>query len=264
MIPINPISYIQYVARWSMVNNLTLSPSGINLFINDPALFIMKYIFKAKLPSNKYALRGKAAEAYCNSLIKGLSPRDALLSVQELLFFEEFEYSKEELQEWCQYGEVAYNILNSLNYSIELQRKAEGLIADFKFVGYMDYVLKPDSSSPFSIDLKTTAKLPDLYLKGENKGRLTAKKKDNVRQQVIYWFLTGISPSLLYVTPDSHLLYEISTKEKQSFLKEVIDAVKEIKLITEDLSLIQNYKPKNTNGFLWNENLQQLSKTIWK
>lgn len=245
----------------------TLSPSTVNLFIKDPALFIMKHFYKMTSSLNIYAIRGQAVEMAVNERLKGKSLEESVNIALDFYYEQTFDLPVDTLDiEYIlpQWAEKAVTTLTTINGDRTplMQTKLEFEINGMPFKAFLDYDYTDET-----IDLKTCTKLPGIVSRGDRKGFLPADKRDNVRQQCIYRKATGKKASLLFITNEEHQLYTIQDSEYEMYMEEVNKVIEEIQVILTkgNKYATTKYRPneKLFNTFYWNKEMIQKAKEIW-
>lgn len=241
-----------------------LSPSALNLFIKDPALWVMKHYFKVNAENNIYFIRGRFVENCCNMSVRN----NALVKLQDFKEnclqerfkeLDDLEITDKDLEDYYYWGKYCYE--NLPKDVVNLQTRAAMKLEGIEIAGYIDYEYKDKI-----IDLKTTNTLPIVVSRGERAGMLSTTKSDNIRQQVIYKLATGKEVALLYVSPENTLLYNITEKDVEEIMPSIKEGIKNIKkLLTLKIEdVILTTRPEKMTSFYWTDNLRKKAKEIWK
>ncbi len=266
--------------------NFILSPSGLNCYINDPALWVLRAFYGIYGDSNIYAIRGNLVELYVNMRIEAEPFNIGNIGRLELLPFKEYlnkamtecmsegiEITMEDYKSFYDWGKKVYPLL-PINIR-QQQLRVDGEIKGVKMGGFIDYEIKgnidkwADPDKSYTIDLKTVNKLPIIVSRGARKGLIEAKKKDNVRQQIIYRILSGKPSVLLYVNEEGESLeYKIGYRDYKEHLPIIKEKIKEIKklltLTKEDVILeVKLDEKKINNPFMWSDELREKAYEIW-
>lgn len=269
-----------------------LSPSSLNTYLKDPALWILKHFYGLTGGSNIYSVRGKMVEKYVNMcLTKQVDsvsfleyhitisaeelkkPENFVLNIKGIakayLVVDGIAVKEQELREFYEWGRHAHRIckhcFSNFMYKggeVTQQRRVLGEINRLKIGGYLDYDL-----FGVATDLKTCNKLPIIVSRGEREGMISKTKVDNVRQQVIYQLLTGFEVKLLYVSPGLSLVYDVTQRDIDEVMPSITQGIKEIKNLIEigkEEAVRITDLGKMGNPFMWTPELKQQAKEIWK
>jgi len=243
-----------------------LSASSLNMFMKDPALWVLKHFYGAKSGENIYASRGKLIEA----AITAKTPEEEAKAWEEyhtsVFQFEDDDLSKsieDNLPWWISEGKSALKYLEFDHGDYVAQTEVKGEIEGLPFIGYIDLRFKN-----FDVDIKTSNKLPSIVSRGARKGRLPADKRDNVRQQLVYQMITNRPQSLLYLSPEGHYLHRVDLEEYKELHGELIVNVNAIKkLLSMDIDdILANTIPKwnqMRHSIYWDDQLRDLAVELW-
>ena len=248
--------------------NWRCSASTLNTFIKDPCLFVLKYFYGMTTEFNVHAMRGKAIEHgvdrfYATGDIEQ-SIQDALDNFYEITFGLDYEIDDIEnlIPQWTK-NAITVIIQESKGKTPIMQKEINFKINGLPFVGFLDYDFEKEI-----IDLKTVTKVPNILVRGVRKGHLPADKKDNVRQQVLYKYAEKKPTTLLYISPEESVRYTIQDDEYEEYLKEIKEAVKEIKdvLTRCEEYAINKYTPneKLFGSFYYSEEMIKKARELWK
>lgn len=201
-------------------NAVKLSPSSINLFKNNKALWVLKHYYKVRTPSGEAALRGKYVEDGLNHYLVNESYEDAIDIAhteadveQRLERSDYFDNALLAIQEFC-------------DSEPEQQVYIECEIGGVDIHGYIDYEFEDKC-----VDLKTTNKLPVPLKSTPKLGQLPAAKMDNIRQQTIYHIATGKPQVLAYVSPTGYYIHNVQEAEFNRGLDSVKEIIESVKMI---------------------------------
>lgn len=242
---------------------LILSASQINLFIEEPALWVLQYFYGVRGGSNIYAVRGKSVEEYVNEAItQGVIPTLSgfvKIAVAKSLQ-DNVEITEEDIERFYKWGEKVLPLVQSFKITGQ-QIALTGDLNGIKIKGYADFAFGDEL-----VDLKTVSKVPTLLIRTDRKGMLSKDKSANVRQQVIYKELSGRDTSLLFVDEQGNSLhYVIQQSDIDEQLPIIQDAINKIKnILTMNLKdVILQISPKNINSFYWDEITRNKAKELW-
>lgn len=256
-----------------------LSPSSINLYAEDPTLWVLKHFYGATSGFNIHAMRGVAIEEGVNTFLslpnldRGERLQQALERSTEHFSESAFFWGDDDLLETieAQLDDWTENAIMSLEEVIAtakgklptMQNEIETEIEGVPVRGFLDY-----SFDKLQTDLKTATQVPNPVTRGTRKGFLPAGKKANVRQQAIYNKATGKETSLLFVSPTESYHHVLGDEELAEAMVDVVELVKEMKkLLTCDIddvinSIVPKWKSMNYS-FYWDANLRRLAHELW-
>ena len=244
-----------------------ISPSSINLYITDPALWVLKHFYGETSEYNIHAMRGTAIEDGINAKIEeGKDPVSvAIQNFGDMAFHwsddELLESIEQQIPDWVKNGLEAVLEIGTPD---KIQEELRGEHFGVPLRGFVDYTIGDKK-----IDLKTATKLPKVSSRGARKGMLEAGKKANLRQQTIYNLISGDPVYLLYVSPEGSYLHEVTPDEFDEAMEDLVPAIEGMKkLLTMDINdVIVNSVPKwktMKHSFFWDEPLRRLADKLWK
>lgn len=248
------------------MTNFVLSPSSLNLFIEEPALWVAKQFFEVMGETNIYCVRGSLVENVLNDWLdtKEVAPFEKyinkMLSKTMFIKGDVTEDTYREIYNWgvgCTRAFATEGLLTPTSK----QRRVEGELEGIRIGGYLDYEF-----GGHSIDLKTTAKLPVIVSRGDREGLLSKTKAANVRQQLIYSCLTGEPTTLFYVDANGdYLRYQITERDKEEHWEVIVKSIEEIKrlLTFTKKAVLKEVEPKNLNSFYWCEVTREFADRAW-
>lgn len=244
-----------------------LSASSINMYLKDPAAWVLKHFYGVRTESNIYAARGTAVEA-CIVATTPEEAAEAMSVFDEAVFLSEDTELAEsigfDISGWVSEGKKALSEIKEKCGEVTFQKELTGEIEGLPFTGFLDF-----SFESMDVDLKTANELPSIVSRGPRKGMLPATKKDNARQQAIYNALTGKETALLFVSPDDYLLHRLTQEELSPLLDEVKVAVTGIKdLLSKDIDgILGSVTPdwsKMRYSFYWDQAATELAQELWE
>lgn len=205
---------------------MKLSPSSINLFKSNQALWVLKQYYGIRTPSGDAALRGKYVEDGLNHYLVNECYEDAI----------DIAHTKADVEQRLERSDYFDNALLAIqefcDSEPEQQVYIECNINDVDIHGYIDYEFEDKC-----VDLKTTNKLPVLLKSTPKLGQLPAAKMDNIRQQTVYHIATGKPQTLAYVSPTGYYLHDVQEAEFERGLdsvKAIIEDIKALDLLCEE------------------------------
>lgn len=245
-----------------------ISPSSINLYLQDPALWVLKHFYGQTSEFNIHAMRGVAIEDGVNDFYEnGSDPVEkALESFSEKAFFwsdeDLVQKIEQDIPDWVQQTLLA--LPTTAEATLQTQEEVRGEYMGVTLRGFIDYTL-PDRK----IDLKTVTQLPKISTRGVRKGMIESKKKANIRQQTIYNMISGDPVYLLYVTPEDSYMHEVTPEEHEEAMADIDPALEGMKkLLTMDIESVISESVPNWKSmkysFYWDEPLRKLAMTVWK
>jgi len=238
-----------------------LSPSKINLWVNDPALFIGTYLCGMKGSYGVGAFRGTAVEFALNKKI--VEPKLPQSSIEEYLYGNFNEQCTEhgismadikaqkERSALNSYYEQAYNVYENLGVPELYQHKVYYSIHEdlpTPFLGYIDFVFNDTIR-----DLKTTARMPSSLSTGHQR-QLAVYSKAFPNKDL--W--------VDYVTPKQAVSYKVQNVEK--ILNQVIKislGLQKFLSISDDPYELASMHYPNYDSWMWSEEMKQQSYKIW-
>ena len=233
-----------------------LSPSSINTYINDNALWVARYLFGVKSSSGASAVRGIATEA-------------ALADKYEKKTFD-FNYLDMHFMSLCAESGIdlgdtktakekklleGFGKVIDENFDYEnleaYQEKVSVEIDDLPvpIIGYIDFRFADKI-----VDLKTTTRMPT---------RPTEAQK---RQMALYSMAyPNNSIDLFFATPKEHkkfTLKNLSVYKKQ--LKQVAFSIQKFLSISNDKHELASLVYPNFDSWMWNGKIKDEAEKIWK
>jgi len=250
------------------MKDFILSPSSLNLFIEEPCLWMLKHFFGMRGSANIYAIRGKLVEDYLNIVIdenKEPSQEDYIKKVLPSIFFDNIEVLPENLEDFYSWGKhclpVYKETIKDHGALVSRQKYIQGKIGGLTLGGYLDFEFEN-----ITVDLKTVSKLPNLLVRGARAGQLPAFKAANIRQQAIYSAITNKTAALLFIDKDGrNLFYALKPEDIEEVKPSIKKAIEEVKNIIDKGfdAIFQDYRPKNTNSMYWDNDLKIKANEIW-
>lgn len=188
-----------------------LSPSSVNAWIDNPAIWVIKYLGKARDEVGPKAHRGTAVERGLVLLMHGASMEEAVAEANKTFT----ELCSGEVQD-----EIAQHIPAMLAQANQwrLANKVEVAATQLKVETWL-----PDVPVPFQgfVDFTFLDGFPDTDLKTTERLEL---QRSHVRQVALYAHQRKHPASLLYVTPKKHQHFVISEEDCAAALSELRSA----------------------------------------
>lgn len=235
-----------------------LSPSSLNLWANEPAMYVLKYLHGLKDDVGPSAKRGTAVEA---GLDVFLLDRQATIEQCTQVAINNFRLNTGGVIDDDHDKEAAL-IQPMLTQAIGALRLAPPLLGrqlsietwidgiPVPIIGFLDYVFEDHSI----LDLKTTARLP------------SAPRPDHIRQVSIYAHARQAPVSLLYVTPVKHARYHASADQVAEGLAEVTRIAKTLARVlsaSDTAADVAEFVTPNFDSFYWNDSSINAARKVW-
>lgn len=252
------------------LDSVVLSPSSINLFIQEPSLWVLKHFYGLRGDTNIYATRGKVIEDAVAKVLTGVpiekAIQEALDEFTEETFFwgdtDLVESLEADIPQWivhtCEFLELTFPDTLPL-----MQSEVRTVISEAICGGYIDF-----DYPEVVVDLKTVQTLPDPIKTQKKEGWLKADKKANVLQQYIYWKATGKPVALLFSSPDGCYYHPLTEDELLAQEERCIEAIENMKeLLSLPLEKVLDKTPpdvvKIKYSFYWDEPLRRAAAKVW-
>ena len=251
-----------------------LSPSSLNLFLGQPAAWVLRYVGKYSDAGDKFAAcRGTAVEAGMTALLLGTDLDGAVRSAEvnwglnvpkapEGLVtdgsYEDMAREAEEVLERKRAAEAERVLIRPMvkrvakavsgwPRPVSTQRRVSAAWrGDAEWpapvIGYLDYEM-PDCV----VDLKTTKALP------------SEPRADHVRQAAVYARATGLPVKLLYVTPKKSATYELTQAQIDEGWRQIVAAAEALEIVLRTFGpkeLKQIYVP-DFDHYVWNDAMKE-------
>jgi len=233
------------------------SPSSLNLFAADQALFVLEKIIGTKQPANVLMSRGIAVEAgvaaglldpntYLEDCINiALTRYDTLTAMSP-------DNRREKTREGIHH--MVTQALDALKpFGVPktqgfVEWRPEGL--KLPIVGYYDFFWE---NKGFIIDLKTADKMPSSIKVGH-------------ARQVGFYANGNLSSGLTYVTPRKCETYQLeNSREHREALRQIALRVENFLALSNDPEFFVGITAPNLDGFYWNNPaLRQLAYEHWR
>ena len=248
----------------------------VNLFLDEPALWLMERFMKVRSTAGASAWRGKAVEAAADLVLFQKADDDAALARA----YEVFELDAQgEISDEIEKarGEIApmlRNLIPSLReLGVPFSRQAKFTVdvpgVDIQVYGYVDYRF-----TDWLMDLKSTGKMPSLFEDGRIKD-----KAEHLRAMAIYERGLGLRPVLCYVTPGKPdkgkdrkepLFYTPHREELDASWRMVEAALRAMERIQNAIEggreigdVAMMYPPRDLAGFRWSDATRSTATKLW-
>jgi len=232
-----------------------LSPSSINTYINDPPMWVARYLFKVKSSSGPGAVRGIATEhVLANKYQEGtfdykmLDLKFISLCTESMVDLGDKKAEKER-STLEKFGEV---IDKNFNYEDleDYQERVEVQLDDLPvpIMGYIDFRFKDKI-----VDLKTSTRMP------------TQPTEAQKRQMALYSMAyPKSSVDLFFATPKEHKVFtlkNLTSYKKQ--LEKVAYSIQKFLSISDDKHELASFMYPNLDSWMWNGKMKEEAKKIW-
>lgn len=233
-----------------------LSVSSLDLWVNEPALWVARYMYGIRSESGPSAKRGNAVEAGLNHALAGASDDEAIEAalanyalnvVGEIT--DDIEAERANIPGMVR---LAAQDLRPLGRPLTTQRRIEWRMdkVSVPILGFIDYEF-----DEFILDLKSTLRLP------------SEPRKGHVVQVVSYGDALSKRPALFYVTP----------KKRQRFNHEQMDAdgarwtlrraaisLQVMLAVAADREEMANFMVPKFDDFRWDDPAKKAALEIWR
>jgi hypothetical protein len=234
------------------------SPSSLNLFAAEPALFVLEKILGVKQPANVLMSRGTAVEAgvaaglldpniYLEDCINiALTRYDTLTAMSPDGRREKTREGIHHMVTQALDALKPFGVPSSMQGFVEWH--PEGLL--LPIIGYYDFFWEDKG---FIVDLKTTDKMPSAIKTGH-------------ARQVGFYANGNLSSGLTYVTPKKCETYQLeNSSEHREALRQIALRVEKFLSLSDDPEFFVGITVPNLDGFYWNDpKLRQLAYEFWK
>jgi hypothetical protein len=220
-----------------------LSPSSLNLWLDSPGLWSIRYLARVRDETSPAAVRGSAVEAGLNFCLRGQKGaleaalqafdqnmqgevRDDIEAERELIAG-----MVEQCQKWTPPSKLAAA-------QIKVEHWFEGV--SIPVIGYVDFAFEDAGD----VDLKTTKACP------------SKPKADHARQIALYRAARKRPGGLLYVTPKRHEYFQLDDAAAERSLSELHGAAISLERFLsrfDDAEDAIRCLPMNRDSFRWSE-----------
>jgi hypothetical protein len=244
------------------------SPSDIQLFREEPALWLLKhhpdYLYRTA--GSAATLRGHATEHGIRTACRWNMPVEGAIRHAQRLFLrnkpadlegaQHDPYDKEfaALPDYVQQAYGALYQRGLIKRYHTFQHKCEAVIEGFKVLGYTDFMFVSEDGELLGFDLKSTARLP------------SEMKETHIEQQAFYEYCTGVRFSCLYATPKKSAVYTLTDDQLHIGIRRMENTLRAMRVALslqswEDLFTL--FPPREPDGFRWDETSRYYASNIW-
>lgn len=234
-----------------------LSASSLAMYRNEPALWVLKYMFRVRDDAGPAAWRGSAVEGAVNKIIYEDCDDDAA-TLAALGAFEisaqgdladDVDKERKVIPDMVREAGRQFRLLGK---PVATQFKVEHWIdgIEVPVIGFIDY-LYPE----FLVDLKTTLRLP------------SEPRADHAVQVVSYGDATDKRPGLVYVTPKKSQRFaaeSINAERARWTLRRSAHALRTLLAMADDKYHAASVFTPDFDRFYWNETTKTAALEIWK
>ena len=250
-----------------------VSPSSINEFVGYRAKWCLRKIFGYNFPSNCTMERGTGAEKGVSPILEGLVTEDEGIEIALKYFDDKCNPDMKDYHE--ERATIPYlirgavkELKNKFGDLYTYQAKIEGVLHEYKYLGYTDFVFVDNSTGKkIIVDLKTTKKKPSKLA------------SSHARQIALYSNALECDAVLLYIIPyrktdkktkqvarrTEGVWYELEDKEKH--LKEAHEIMQAMDLLLyncNDKYEVAKLCHPNTDDFFWDSpEIIAARKKVW-
>jgi hypothetical protein len=233
-----------------------LSPSSLNLFQNEPALWTLRYLFGLKDDSGPAAKRGSAVEAGMDVILyEGTVEEAHKVALDNFALntggLADAEHEKERA---LIPGMLTMAIEASSKFpkwpnsrQLRVEHRFEGI--EVPVIGYVDYLWQD-----WGLDLKTTQRMPN------------SPKADHVRQIALYAAAKQRPFKLLYVTDKRHSLFSVEPEDLDVMLadmRRIALSLRKILAKSDCREEVTEFFNPNWDSFYWSDEARKEASRIW-
>lgn len=235
-----------------------LSPSSLNLWRGEPALWVLKYLMKARDEAGPAAKRGQAVEAGLDHWLAGNRDMAACAKAAHDNFLlntggqadDEHEEERATITPMLEQATAAMKDAPRLTArQVPIETHLDGI--DVPVIGYCDYVLEDGAI----VDLKTTHRMP------------SSPKPDHVAQVAVYQRARQAPVSLLYVTPKKFARLHIPQEACDEAIADMTRVARSLQSMLAAASSAEDaarFVAPDYSKFYWNAETRQLAQEVWK
>ena len=235
-----------------------LSPSSLNLWQGEPALWVLKYLMGARDEAGPAAKRGQAVEAGLDLWLMGnrdfFACHRAALDNFALntggLADDDHEEEREVIGPMLEQATAAMKDAPRLTArQVPIETYLDGI--DVPVIGYCDYVLEDTAI----VDLKTTHRMP------------SSPKQDHTRQVAVYQKARQAPVSLLYVTPKKFARLHVPQEACDDAIADMTRVARSLQTMlgaAQTAEEATRFVAPDFSKFYWNAETRKLAQEVWK
>lgn len=235
-----------------------LSASSLNLWKNEPALWVLRYLHGIKDDAGAAAKRGTAVEAGLDHILFSEASLDEATAkaLDNFALNTEGEITDEIEKERAAIPDMlarAAEAVKPYGKPISRQEKIEHWVdgIDVPIIGFTDYRF-PD----FILDLKTTLRMP------------SEPRADHIVQMALYSDARSLPAFLLYTTPKKAHPYQVTEEQVKDglwTLRRSALALKNILAFCQAKEQVaEMIVPRDMGTYLWNDTTRQAAANLWR
>ena len=248
-----------------------ISASQISLFLNEPAAWIVTYLYGVKGSVGAGAWRGSACEAAMDAILfEDASDADAA-NVAQTRFEQDAQgdLANDVAKERAAIPlyltnllPVARKLLAEKGKPLVRQARIELNLPEIRpiLLGYLDWMWGDQI-----IDLKTVSRSPSFAENGRIKD-----KPEHLRQMAIYSRAKGKPCTLLYATPTKQrpaIPYAVSDEECEIAMRQVLAGARAMTGLLDAAARGTldpvGYPPRDLNDYYWSDETRAVARQIW-
>lgn len=235
-----------------------LSPSSLNLWQGEPALWVLKYLMGARDEAGPAAKRGQAVEAGLDIWLMGNRDLEACTKAALDNFAlntggladDDHEEERAVIGPMLEQATVAMKDAPRLTArQVAIETWLDGI--SVPVIGYCDYVLEDDCI----VDLKTTHRMP------------SSPKQDHVRQVAVYQKARQAPVSLLYVTPKKFARLHVPQEACDEAIADMTRVARSLQTMlaaAQSAEEATRFVAPDFTRFYWNAETRKLAQEVWK
>jgi hypothetical protein len=235
-----------------------LSPSSLNLWAGEPALWVLKYLMKARDDAGPAAKRGQAVEAGLDHFLSTNPGVDVCTqaALDNFALNTGGVLDDEHDEERAAIPLMLTQAMAAMGGSARLRARQVAIETwldgiGVPLIGYCDYVLEDDCI----VDLKTTHRMP------------SSPKPDHLRQVAVYNKARQAPVSLLYVTTKKFARLHIPQEACDDAIRDmtrVATSLQSILSVCDTATDASRFVAPDYSKFYWADETRKLAMEVWK
>lgn len=222
-----------------------LSPSSLNLWLAEPAMWVLRYVHGYKDRAGPAMARGTAVEAGMQALLAGTVLDGAVTAAHVNYDLNEPEDRDGREEERALIAPMLAQVAGAVagwplpvSYQRKVSLRYEGG-ESVPIVGYVDFEM-----DDCVVDLKTTKALP------------SKPRAEHVRQVSLYALATGKAARLAYVTPKKFAVYDVAPSDIEAGwqqLRRAARALEKTLAASPSTESLNDFCVPNFDSYYWDE-----------